>query len=865
MIKKRTGEDIDLNGLAVLRNPEAADPDVMQGFRDGYTIGVFQFGSKGITSLIKEIIPDSVLDLAAANALYRPGPMKGGVTWDYAKRKHGRQEIDHWHESIESIMAETYGIVCIHENTRIGMADGTEKLIKDLRVNELVDSWVAGKHVTRQCLGAAPTRVGDGLAITASDGTCVVLTPDHQLMTRRGLVRADSLRDDDLIAKVVDSDRGGLPLGEYWLGSDVDVSYLIGQLVGDGCLTSAGVCISTGTSVSHELFMSWLKLRLPSLHAHPYFHTRSWYVGISHPLLANVIGRGNRLGAFRYMLERHGMGVIATKKRIPIAIMKGSKEVKLAFLAGLIDSDGGYQSNKSKVTRIFVSSGSSELLRDVARLAQTVGLGLYSIYETSISFWCCESMRKALEPYLVCKRSMLSGEANDGDTVGFVHRDEIRSLAINSGMSFRKFAEDKGISRISFKPGGHSSSSTGVRAGIVLEDTRYMAIRSIETVCDQKFYGMSVEDTNLLVANGLVIKNCYQEQVMRISQRIGGFSAAEADDLRKAMGKLYRLKGGSTAREFMKKYEIKWFKGAAKAGISKKVADEIWHKILQFGSYGFNKSHSASYALQAYQDMWLKIKYPLEFYCALLTYEKDENKRISAMREAKTRGIKILPPSVQKSDIGWSADPKENGIRVGLKGISGLGPVAATYIVKDRETYGRFASLEDFASRVSGQKVNTLRIDALRESGALDAYGVRDGASGSQLAEWEKARLNMVLSVTGAAEKYSGLISSNIYTQDEVVEAENGTRVVVGGEITKIDRKKTKKGKDFANVSLFFQMNEWRVRFWSEKLVAYESILHEGSVIMVSGTKEEWNGFISVIASDVTDIESLADSQKENV
>lgn len=351
----------------------------------------------------------------------------------------------------------------------------------------------------------------------------------------------------------------------------------------------------------------------------------------------------------------------------------------------------------------------------------------------------------------------------------------------------------------------------------------------------------------------------YQEQVMEIAKRVGGFTSAEADDLRKAMGKLYRIKGGTAARDFMAQYEAKWFEGAERNGIDKKTADEIWHKILQFGSYGFNKSHSASYALQAYQDMYLKMKYPLEFYAAFLTHEEDEDKRMIAIREARTRGIEILPPSVQTSGIGWTVDEEVNGLRVGLVAIKDVGDVGAAAIIKER-AHGEYESVEDFRARIGAKAINAKAMTALTESGAFDCFGARDEASGKEIAAWEKDRLNMSLTVAGDIQKHADLIRENIYTQDEVNAADKGNRVIVGGEVAKVERKKTKNGKPFANVTIIFEMNEWRVKFWEKQLIAAEDILIEGEVVMVAGTKDEWNGFVSVIAQNTTDLESFAAS-----
>jgi DNA polymerase-3 subunit alpha len=343
---------------------------------------------------------------------------------------------------------------------------------------------------------------------------------------------------------------------------------------------------------------------------------------------------------------------------------------------------------------------------------------------------------------------------------------------------------------------------------------------------------------------------CYQEQVMEISKQLGGFSGAEADDLRKAMGKLYRIKGGNAAKEFMKRFEERWFAGCVNREIPIDIAHEIWNKILEFGHYGFNKSHSASYALQAYQDMWLKVHYPIEFYAAFLTYEADDDKRMAAIREARGREIQILPPCINSSDIGWTAD--DNCIRMGIPSIKGLGDKGAAAIIKER-AYGRFESIDDFRERVPAKSVNRRAQEALFESGALDCFEARRGVDERIIAAWEKARLNMSLTVPSGADRYAEVLKRNIYTQDEVASYMPGTTVIVGGEITRFEVKNTRRGSPFANVDLIFELNQYRVKFWSEALEENYSKLAEGNTIIVAGKIDEWNGFRSVVARDVTD------------
>jgi DNA polymerase-3 subunit alpha len=388
----------------------------------------------------------------------------------------------------------------------------------------------------------------------------------------------------------------------------------------------------------------------------------------------------------------------------------------------------------------------------------------------------------------------------------------------------------------------------------------------------------------------------YQEQVMEISKQIGGFSGAEADDLRKAMGKLYRIKGGRAAKDFMGQFESKWFEGAAERGIERKIADEIWHKMLEFGHYGFNKSHSASYALQAYQDMYLKVKYPAEFYAAFLTYEDDADKSKAALREARLRGIDVLLPDVNLSNEGYAVDD-EGRLVLGLAAIKGVGNSAAQQIIKGR----RYSSFDDFLQR-AGSRVPHRE---LIESGALDSLADRayllsevDKIGSKTKARWQvwehlkhnmklktprevpedrvepspvdlaRAQaqlLNMPVSSIQMREDHQSAIEENIWTPEEIEAVAKGTTdIVVGGEIAKVTKKKTKKGKPFANVTLVFGPHEWAVKFWETELLRNEDLLEEGTIIMVNGKKDDWQGNISVVARYVAPIEDfIADLERE--
>lgn len=210
----------------------------------------------------------------------------------------------------------------------------------------------------------------------------------------------------------------------------------------------------------------------------------------------------------------------------------------------------------------------------------------------------------------------------------------------------------------------------------------------------------------------------YQEQVMQIVQTIGGFSLGGADLVRRAMGK--------KIKEEMDNLKSQFAEGAAQKGLDKAKAAELFDLIVKFAGYGFNKSHSAAYAMITYQTAWLKTFYPQEFMAALLTSEQDNtDKIVKYIDEVKRLGIKLLPPSVLHSQIefiGGKTDDGEDAIIFGLGAVKGVGHGAIRSIIEARSEKP-FESLSDFISRVDTQKVNKKVLEALIKSGSLDSFG----------------------------------------------------------------------------------------------------------------------------------------------
>ncbi len=218
----------------------------------------------------------------------------------------------------------------------------------------------------------------------------------------------------------------------------------------------------------------------------------------------------------------------------------------------------------------------------------------------------------------------------------------------------------------------------------------------------------------------------YQEQVMRISMVMSGFTAGESDRIRKAMAKKkidlmtkQKMDWADGNNETMKEH---WLNGAERNGYKRETAQTIWDDVEKFAEYAFNKSHSAAYAILVMQTAWIKAYYPKEYMAAVLSSFVGKAERliqyISACRQS---GIEVLPPDVNSSGIEFTAVAE--GIRFGLAGIRGVGEGAAEQIIAEREKGGAYTSLHDFVFRVTGSMCNKKTVEALVKAGAFDSTG----------------------------------------------------------------------------------------------------------------------------------------------
>ena len=349
----------------------------------------------------------------------------------------------------------------------------------------------------------------------------------------------------------------------------------------------------------------------------------------------------------------------------------------------------------------------------------------------------------------------------------------------------------------------------------------------------------------------------YQEQVMQIVQTVGGFSLGYSDIIRRAMGK----------KKDMATYNAEFSEGAAKQGHDYQQASKLFDLIEKFAGYGFNKSHSAAYAMVTFQTAWLKTYYPNEFMAALLTSDKDNtDKVVRYIDEVKRMGIELSPPDVNDSYMEFSATTKEDReiILFGLGAIKGVGGSAVESIIKTREEEGEFTSIENFVNRIDPSKVNKRFIESSIKSGGFDRFGYSRKALLDQIdkivdtaKDASTAKKNAVGSLFGDDEEITsvGLTLTNCeefelkeilefekdtlgfyvsghpldefrermdeldYTlSSEVETVKDGSYVIFIGKVEEITKKTSKKGNQFGIVNLMDFHGNIEIMLFSDKL-----------------------------------------------
>ena len=414
----------------------------------------------------------------------------------------------------------------------------------------------------------------------------------------------------------------------------------------------------------------------------------------------------------------------------------------------------------------------------------------------------------------------------------------------------------------------------------------------------------------------------YQEQVMQICQKIGGFSLGQADIVRRAMGKK-----NMEEMERQKKIFIEGgisekgdpIPGAVKNGVPEEIARKIFDEMAGFAKYAFNKSHAAAYAVLAYQTAYLKLYYPVEFFASILNNRIDKIEELSKyLTYIKSKGIEVFPPDINKSTAFFKTE--NGGMRFGLVGLKNVGLGVIEQIVKERNDNGNFKSFEDFINRTVTFGINKRLVESLILSGAFDAFGINRRTLMAIHADYmdrissaSKKKDNMQISLFGTVldedegleldypdlseysskekltlektvlgiylsghplsdykaqfEKFSFNTSVlDFFEEDEdgnrtYTEFKDGEHAVMGGIISEFKRLATRGGQNMAFVKVEDLYGQIEVICFPKVYEKSRDVLKEEQTVRISGKLQLKDGTPQIVADSVDKLEVIENEQ----
>lgn len=405
----------------------------------------------------------------------------------------------------------------------------------------------------------------------------------------------------------------------------------------------------------------------------------------------------------------------------------------------------------------------------------------------------------------------------------------------------------------------------------------------------------------------------YQEQIMQAAQVIGGFSLANADLLRRAMGK--------KQMDVMEEQQAHFVEGASRNGVIKEKAIEIFDTMQEFAKYGFNRSHSAGYAVVAFQTAYLKAHYPAEYMAAVLSRNLSDLKKITFMMdECRRMGLQVLGPDVNESYLKFTVN-KVGNIRFGLAAVKGIGEGVVEGLVKERESNGLFTDIYDLVERMSLKTINKKVIESLAVSGALDSvtkfhryqffaedekgqnfieqllrYGakVQDEQGGFQISLFGgTSEVKPVRPEPRPSEPWSTLQQLNLEKEHvgiylsahpldefrfeidhfcsasladlQTIDTLKGKELRVAGIVTSIEHKITKKGKPFGRMTVEDFSDNHTFTFFSQDYLNFKNFMQPGYSILLSGKIESHQFNEGELEFKVKEINLLADVREKMI
>lgn len=735
-IKRRTGVTIDLNELPACFWPEAIEPEIMQRFADGDTFGVFQFEASQITQFLKQIKPDWLGDVVAANALWRPGPIGSGDAFKYAPRKNGDIKWEHWHSSVAPILDETHGLVAYQEQVI--------RIVQELGGFSLAEGDIVRKSITKnyKTTGAADLLVFKEKFITNALKRVATGVPEviwDNLMSSTTYSFNKCISGDTIVLR----GSGG---GRARVKQAITVAELYDAWQSD-------------TQWGHKLRTRGLTL-----------------------LQMDDDGR-IRPGRVKSVYDN---GV----REVLEIVTESGRSIKVTANHRLL-TDRGY-----------IEAGQLEIG------SQLVCMGKY--------------------PPVYVKRGISHHAENSPELV----------------------------------VGGHGASNKGYIDGrcVAFVSARDVVRSRAQARCEKCGKRDDGKKHTLELAHTRTLEQCageYQRYNSSDNMRLLCNSCHKSFDYLNGQRAKRYARGRPTTLDCI-------------VSIVALVPERVYDVEMDTAGHNFvaneivsHNSHSSGYAVMAYQDQWLKVHYPIEFYAAQMTF--DEKRVPRAVREAQAAGVKMLPPDINNSDESFT--PDGDAIRFGLAAVANVGQKAVEAIKR----YRPFADFADFLDRVPKRECNKRVQQSLINCGAFDSFGMRDFMDRDAKARLERETIGYSLS-SNPVSQHRELIASRIMTPakfdatpckpkhkrgcecDECMLSE----CTVGGEVVDVKKRVTKKGDPYAFIEVAFGSDVYACTLWRESLELFEHLFER--VVLIRGFKDARG---QLVVSYVCDIEDLAAQLKE--
>ena len=395
----------------------------------------------------------------------------------------------------------------------------------------------------------------------------------------------------------------------------------------------------------------------------------------------------------------------------------------------------------------------------------------------------------------------------------------------------------------------------------------------------------------------------YQEQVMQIAQKLSGFTAGEADILRRAMGKKKRLE--------LEKQKMRFIEGAVKKGIKQDIAASIFLKIEPFAEYGFNKSHAAAYAIIAYQTAYLKNYYQKEFFSASMSMDiSNQNKLSEFFEELKRLEINVKRPDINECYADFQSNEKNFFYALGA--IKNVGYEAILNIVNERDKNGKFVSIIDFINRVNPKDINKLQLEGLVKAGAFDnliqnrkslydsipsiilksknnhenkianqinlfeTKEIENNEIISFIDDWDfDEKLSKEFEALGfyisdhPLNQYSDVLSDyEIISFENFNNSKNVNTANIAGTVLKVQEKKTQKGNSYAIVKFSDLKSVFELFIFSDLLELNRDIIRDGNSLILNlnkNTTEENNRFKKINVKNLSSLSSMINKPIQNI